>query len=167
MYRQKEKGTDLKNVMRGLRRKARDNARTPMPWDDSESAGFSTAEPWMKVNPDNKICNVAQQSRDDKSVLAFWKSVIKLRKEHPELVYGNLERLEFKGCEDKVFTYKRSLDGKTAFVVISFSTEPVEFDIDFRVGPALIESTNNSTGIITGNKVKLGGFEGGIYVVSE
>ena len=70
---------------------SRDNARTPMHWDDSENAGFTTGEPWLKVNPNYKRINLASQKDDPNSVYNFYRQLVQLRKNeayHETLVYG-------------------------------------------------------------------------------
>lgn len=78
---------DMSDVWDGLRRKARDHARSPMQWDDSTNAGFSltneqTAEPWMRVHDDHKEWNVAKQREQPDSVMSFWKAMLAFRKNH-------------------------------------------------------------------------------------
>ncbi len=90
--------------MAGLRRKARDNARSPFPvseaareetrgsdvsyfqWNASEQGGFTTGKPWMNINPDNKVCNAEAQIDKPDSVLSFYKQMIKVRKANHVLV---------------------------------------------------------------------------------
>lgn len=104
LERRKEMGgsadPDMSDVMLGINRKARDNARVPMPWDDTPLAGFTTGKPWMRVNEDNRVCNVAAQVNDKDSVLSFWKECIALRKSHPALNYGTFELVPARGSED-------------------------------------------------------------------
>lgn len=77
----------MTSIMAGLNRKARDNSRTPMPWtSEPEKVGFSTVTPWMKANPDNDVCNVEDQIKDENSVLQFWRRLIQMRKDRPILV---------------------------------------------------------------------------------
>lgn len=76
---------DMTDILSDLQRKARDNARTPVQWDDSDYAGFSPAgssAPWMKVNEDYKTWNVASQLHDKGSVFSFWREMLGFRKKH-------------------------------------------------------------------------------------
>jgi len=77
---------DMSAIRDGLQRKARDHARNPMQWDDSDHAGFSLkaggGKPWMRVHDDYKEWNVAKQQKSKDSVLAFWKEMIKFRKQY-------------------------------------------------------------------------------------
>ncbi|KAE8226684.1 hypothetical protein CF319_g769 [Tilletia indica] len=125
-----------KQVMMGIMRKARDNARTPMPWDDTPSAGFTSnpsTKSWMKVNPDNVSCNVASQLSDSSSVFHFWKRSIQLRKKHDVLVYGSYRVLDIpvqapgdgqRGSP--VFGFVREFEGEIAIFVGNFARERLE-----------------------------------------
>ena len=81
-----ERGMDRDEVMARMHRKSRDNARTPMQWDDSANAGFTTGEPWIKVNPNYPAINVAQALADPDSVFHYYRRLIRLRKEEPVVV---------------------------------------------------------------------------------
>ena len=106
---------------RGIKAKGRDNARTPMQWDAGENAGFSTAEPWIAVNPNYVNINAAAESKDENSVLNFYKQLIKLRNSTPALKYGTFRMLypEHK----QLFAYERSYAGNTYTVVCNLSRE--------------------------------------------
>ncbi len=73
-------------------RKARDNARVPMPWDDSKNGGFTTGEPWIMLNPDYKEINVASAMADPDSVYWYYRRLIELRK-HNDHAYGEFKLL--------------------------------------------------------------------------
>ena len=70
---------------------SRDNSRTPMQWNASSNAGFSTVAPWLKVNPNYQVINVALQEGDPDSVLNFYRRLIALRKAEPALIYGRYD----------------------------------------------------------------------------
>lgn len=78
----------MSDVLSGFQLKARDNSRTPVQWTkEKPSGGFSSsADTWMRVNPDFEFCNVEAQVDDDTSVLAFWKQALQVRKQYPVLV---------------------------------------------------------------------------------
>ena len=76
-------------VMELIRAKSRDNARTPMQWDDKPNAGFSEADPWIPVNPNYTKINVKRDLADPDSILNYYKKMIQLRKDYPVLVYGS------------------------------------------------------------------------------
>lgn len=106
---------------RGIKAKGRDNARTPMQWDGSENAGFSTDEPWIAVNPNYVTINAEAESRDENSVLNFCKQLIKLRNSTPAFINGTFRMLypEHK----QLFVYERSYEGRTYTVVCNLSRE--------------------------------------------
>lgn len=106
--------------------KSRDNARTPMQWDDSKNAGFTTGTPWIDVNPNYTKINAKEQIAREDSVFNYYKKLIALRKEYEIIVYGDYNLLL---PEDKdLFVYERSLDGKKFLVACNFSEKEREFD---------------------------------------
>lgn len=118
-------------MMRCLAYKSRDNARTPMQWDDSAYAGFSDVEPWIEVNGNYRQINAASQLADPNSVFHYYQKLIRLRKENPVIVYGHYELLD--ADNEAVFTYTREYEGKKLLCVCNFTGEdqkvqlPAEF----------------------------------------
>ena len=106
--------------------KSRDNARTPMQWDASENAGFTTGTPWIAVNPNYKKINVEDQLKREDSVFHYYQKLIRLRKENEIIVYGNYELLLPE--DENIFAYVRSLDGKKLLTVCNFSKSEQKFD---------------------------------------
>ncbi|MGL4336841.1 MAG: glycoside hydrolase family 13 protein [Turicibacter sp.] len=116
-----EQGHDEGLVRRHIGVTSRDNARTPMQWDSSENAGFSTAMPWIKVNENYKEINVAKQISDEDSLFNHYRQVIALRREgeyKDVIVYGDYELL----CADdeSIYAYSRSFEGKKIVIVSNF-----------------------------------------------
>lgn len=107
--------------------KSRDNARTPMQWDNTEHAGFTTGTPWIAVNPNYKEINAQIQTADPDSVFHYYKKLISLRKQYPVIVYGSYELL-LKDSEE-LFIYTRTLEHEKLLVVCSFSENPCSFQI--------------------------------------
>lgn len=106
---------------------SRDNARTPMQWDDSANAGFSSACPWIEVNPSYVSINAAQQVEDLDSVFSFYKKLILLRHSDMTMVYGKFSLLL---PDDKnLFVYTRTLGNSRILAVCSFSGDSVPFDV--------------------------------------
>lgn len=128
----KNEGGDLDYFLEGQKISARDNGRTPFQWDDSKNAGFTNGTPWIKVNPNYKKINVAAQDKDPNSVLNYFRRMIKLRKQLPELVYGKYELLD--KANEKIYAYTRTLDKKKVLVVLNFSTTNTTFDIPKNIG---------------------------------
>ncbi|HAX73871.1 MAG TPA: glucohydrolase, partial [Firmicutes bacterium] len=113
-----KKGYTHEEMMEAIWKNGRDNARTPVQWDNSENAGFTSAQPWLNVNPNYKEINVQAALEDKDSVFYHYKALIDLRKnsEFSDLiVYGNYELLL--PDHEQVFAYKRTHEGKTLLVV--------------------------------------------------
>ena len=106
--------------------KSRDNARTPMQWDASKNAGFTTGTPWIAVNPNYKKINVADQLKREDSVFHYYQKLIRLRKENEIIVYGNYELLLPE--DENIFAYTRTLDNQKLLVVCNFSKSEQRFD---------------------------------------
>jgi len=111
------KGRDPKEVLESLQLLSRDNSRTPMQWDDSEHAGFTTGTPWLKVNPNYKEINVKQALADPNSVYYYYKKLIQLRKQHAVMVYGTFR--DFSENDPYIYAYTRELDGVRWLIVLN------------------------------------------------
>lgn len=123
---------------------SRDNARTPIQWDDTENAGFSTGTPWMPVNPNYREINARAAMADPESVFHYYQKLIALRKQYPVIVYGGYQLL----LEDseELFAYIREYEGEKLLVVCSFTDKEVEFEIpkEFQGAQCLIANYENS-----------------------
>lgn len=106
--------------------KSRDNARTPMPWDTSENAGFTTGTPWLALNPNYNKINVADQLKREDSVFHYYQKLIKLRKEYEIIVYGKYELLL--PDDEHIFAYVRTLGNQKLLVVCNFSKTEQKFN---------------------------------------
>ncbi len=119
MYRERlEKGYDEKDVMQSIYAKGRDNARTPMQWDDSDNAGFTGGTPWIKVNPNYKQINAHNQMEDAGSIFRFYKKLIQLRKDYDVLVDGKYELLL--SNDPDIFAYTRENEHQKLLVICNF-----------------------------------------------
>ena len=98
-------GKDPMDHMHNVHKMGRDNARTPMHWSGDKNAGFSEAEPWIKMNPNYPDINVEDQERSTSSILNFYRKMIQFRKDNPTLVYGDYESLQ--NDHDKIYAYRR------------------------------------------------------------
>ena len=118
--------------------RSRDNARTPVQWDDSDHAGFTAGTPWIAVNPNYKEINAKAETKDPNSVFHYYKKLIALRKENPIMVYGRYEPM----LEDseELFVFTRTLDDKKLLVVCNFTDQETDFAIpeEFAGGSCLI-----------------------------
>ena len=114
-------------LIKCFQHRGRDNARTPMQWDDSENAGFTSGTPWIGVNPNYKVVNAKAQRQDPASVFSYYKKLIRLRKEHDIIVYGDFTLL----MEDSpaVFAYMRTLGEQKLLVLCNFTKEEQTIDI--------------------------------------
>ena len=125
--------------------KSRDNARTPMQWDASENAGFTTGTPWIAVNPNYKKINVADQLKREDSVFHYYQKLIRLRKENEIIVYGNYELLLPE--DENIFAYIRTLDNQKLLVVCNFSKSEQKFDFSgYENAKVLISNYNRDAG---------------------
>lgn len=134
-------GCDRESVLRSLRAKARDNARTPMQWNDSENAGFTQGKPWYRVNPNYPQINVENALADENSVFYCYQKLIKLRRENPIMVYGDYALLL--PDDENIYAYTRTYQDKTWLVICNFYKNSVEFFLN-GTGKVLISNYENS-----------------------
>jgi len=106
-------------MMRTVKLASRDNARTPMQWDETQNAGFTTGKPWLKVNPNHQSINVAENQTDPDSILAYYQKIIALRKAYPIIVYGDYQDLQ--KSHRKLYAYRRTYEGQELVVLCNFS----------------------------------------------
>ncbi|KLO05750.1 glycoside hydrolase, partial [Schizopora paradoxa] len=188
-----ENEVDMADVLTSFQKKSRDNGRTPVQWDESLNAGFSSGEPWIRVNDDYTEWNVARQVAEGaNSVLGFWKEAIRVRKMHDVLVYGDFELID--ETNEKVFAFWRRLDiadwerARTALVLLNFTDEvtKIRFPIPDTVGRWALEharlvlanyrsdeSSGETSSVVLESEeggghyanVRLEGYEGRIYVM--
>lgn len=110
---------------------SRDNARTPVQWDSSSQAGFTSGTPWLNVNPNYQTINVAAQEKDDNSVLSFYKKLIALRKNplyKDTLVYGSL--IPYRREQKNLMAYFRKNSGQTLLIIGNFQDAPQTLTLD-------------------------------------
>ena len=110
-------------IMRALRAKSRDNARTPMQWDASAQAGFTTGRPWIEVNPNHTLINAASQVGRSDSVFAHYRRLIDLRHELDVVVNGRFELLLPR--DERLFCFTRTLGDERLLVVANWSRRRV------------------------------------------
>ncbi|KAK9365190.1 glycoside hydrolase superfamily [Lipomyces kononenkoae] len=157
----------LDSAMSEIKKKARDHARLPFPWDASQFAGFSMVQPWMDVNPDYKDCNAAMQVDDPSSVFNYWRSILELRRKYKDvLVYGKFELVDPLNME--VCAYRRVCGSGTALVVTSFSDSFVLWKIPpetFRPGKVILSNYPD----IKGLQIELGlrPYEAFVYIYNN
>ena len=116
------RGADPVAVLDALRAKGRDNARTPMQWDASAHAGFTTGTPWLAVNPNHVEINAAAQVDDPGSVFSHHQALIALRHEDPVVAHGDFTMLL--PDDERVYAFERRLGDRRLLVVANLSGEP-------------------------------------------
>ncbi|WP_303217648.1 glycoside hydrolase family 13 protein [Enterococcus asini] len=156
-------GYSKEAILESINRKGRDNARTPMQWDDSENAGFTTGTPWLAVNPNYREINVAQALADENSLFYTYQKLIQLRKDHPLVVWGDFELLD---TAPELFAYVRRYEGQTWLVVGNFSNENLALDLPgYQVVETLIHNYPGEIGELTNRQ--LAPWEAMVVAVTE
>ena len=123
---------------------SRDNARTPMQWDDSENAGFTKGTPWIMLNPNYKEINVKSQINDDNSLLNFYKKLIALRKDEKykdTIVYGSFNALDAK--DENVMMFERINDEQKILVIANDSKEDKSILLPYNYSKILINNMDS------------------------
>ncbi len=121
----KEKGMTERDFMAIVRKVGRDNVRTPMQWDDTLNAGFTSAIPWIMVNPNYPELNVQNDLASDDSIYAFYREMIQFRKKHPCLVHGSYTDLA--PGHPELFAFRRVVENEQFLVLLNFSDNPLKF----------------------------------------
>lgn len=118
----------------------RDRSRTPIPWDESENAGFSTADPWLPLNPDWHLRNVATQDRDSNSLLSLYRRLLSLRRQYPALAIGNFEFV--KSSED-VLVYERQHGDERVVIALNLSeqSQPLSLPRNTSIAQVLLSTS--------------------------
>ena len=123
----KEEGGDLEQFIESHKLCARDNARTPIHWDDSAHGGFTSGTPWIQVNPNYVEVNAAAQEQDPDSELNYFRTLNQVRKNNLTLVYGAYDLLLPEHTQ--VYAYTRTLDEDKILVLLNFSSDTVTLNI--------------------------------------
>ena len=155
-------GFSEEEALRIVNRYSRDNARTPVQWDSSKNAGFTTGTPWLPVNPNYIKINVAEQEKDPESVLSYYKKLTALRK-NPEyketMVYGDF--VPFMAYEDRLMAFYRKGE-KTLLILGNYRKEERELELSAPVKKLVL---SNAEPRITGRKITLSGYEATILEI--
>jgi oligo-1,6-glucosidase len=120
------KGDDMDGFLEIIHRQGRDNARTPIHWDDTPNGGFTKEEPWIKVNPNYRKINIKAQESNLRSVLNYYRAMIEFRKGNPTLVYGDYACLYPE--HTKIYAYERWDEYSAYLVLLNFSDDDVRFE---------------------------------------
>ncbi|EGA69467.1 oligo-1,6-glucosidase [Vibrio sinaloensis DSM 21326] len=122
-----ESGVSHEHMLKAIHENGRDNARTPMHWDDSRNAGFTDGDPWIEINPNYPQINVAAALDDKHSIFYHYQQLVALRKAHPVIVYG--EFIPLLESHDKVFAYERKDSQQHIVVISNFSGDEVNIEL--------------------------------------
>ena len=146
MYKDRlSKGYTHDEIMESIYAKGRDNARTPMQWDNSENAGFTTGTPWLGVNKNYDEINAKQCLEDENSIFHHYRKLINIRKNNDTIIYGDYTLL----CpeDENIFAYTRELNGDKILVVCNFYDKEVTFNFngDFNHADILLSNYNDSS----------------------
>ena len=156
MYKERiARGFTHEEIMESIYAKGRDNARTPVQWDNTENAGFTTGKPWLKVNENYRDVNVENALKDKDSIFYHYKKLIDIRRNNESIIYGDYELLD---PEDKnIYAYRRRFNGDNILVVCNFYEKPVEFNFKGdcnRTPEILISNYKDSSIEITNLKLR-------------
>lgn len=146
----------------------RDEERTPMQWDETKNAGFSSGRPWLPVARDWRKVNVKIQSRDQNSILSFYKRLIWLRKATPTLQLGDYQSVET--STDRCFAYLRQKDGERYLILLNFSSRCLEIDLPLdlpREGELLLSTWGETEKKVLLKPLELRGNEGRLIKLSR
>ena len=128
MYKERRaQGYTHEELMESIYAKTRDNARTPMQWDTTEQAGFTTGKPWIKVNPNYTEINAAEQVDRENSIFNYYRKLIQLRKELPVLTDGKFTMLDMD--HNQIFAYLRDNGEDKLLVVCNFYGNTVDYAV--------------------------------------
>lgn len=118
-------GEDSKNVFSDIQDISRDNARYPFQWNDSEFAGFSKVEPWLKNNDNYELINVKNQVKDKESILNYYIKLIEIRKNENTLLNG---KTEYYNINKNIFSYKRILNNEIIYVFGNMTEKVIDYN---------------------------------------
>ncbi|UOF88610.1 alpha-glucosidase [Fodinisporobacter ferrooxydans] len=145
MFRERiQQGEETEHVMHSIHAKGRDNARTPMQWDDTENAGFGKGTPWLPVNPNYVSINARQQWSDPDSIFHYYQRLIQLRKQYELIVYGSYELIL--ADHPEIYAYTRKWKNEQILVILNFfaGTPVFEMPQDIRFAQPKLLISNYS-----------------------
>lgn len=149
------RGVPEESIVRSLAVKSRDNARTPVQWDATANAGFTTGTPWLTVNPNYTEINAEAAVADSGSVLHHYRRLIELRHTLPVVVHGDYRLLL--PADEQVFAYVRALSQERLLVVANLSGDPTVVDLgadgDLLAGEVLISTHDDGAAPVEGSLV--------------
>ena len=163
MYHERlEKGYSKDEIMKSIYAKGRDNARTPMQWDDLANAGFTTGTPWIKVNDNYDKINAKSQVDDPDSIFSCYKKLVQLRKDYPVFVDGKFTLLL--EDDENIFAYSRKNEEKTMIVVCNFFDKEIPMPLAKECGDMEVLISNYKD---TSDMSVLRPYEARMYIRTE
>lgn len=164
-YNEKIKNEDEKSLIERIKITSRDNARTPMQWDNNLNGGFSKATPWIDVNPNYKQINVKESVEDSNSIFNYYKELIKLRHNNDTIVYGDVKLIYPEN--ESIFAYTRNLEDEQLMVVLNFYENEIDFKIPDNIDIDKLEIilSNYKDKVIKNETIKLRPYEAIVYKV--
>jgi oligo-1,6-glucosidase len=153
---------DAAEYISHLRKTSRDHSRTPMQWDDSANAGFTSGpKAWLAVNPNYKEINAKQALADQNSIYNYFKKLLALRKRTLALIYGDYKDLDPQ--HPSVFVYTRTLGAEKVLVVLNLSKESLAYTLPEGIKAGQLSLSNSGTKEENVTTVNLKGWEARIY----
>ncbi|MDN4069615.1 alpha-glucosidase [Paenibacillus vini] len=165
---EKANGKSHEEIMPVIWKNGRDNSRTPMQWDDSDNAGFTTGKPWFGVNPNYREINAQKAMEDPGSIYQYYKKLIALRKAHPVAVYGTYDLILPEHA--RVYAYTRTLGREKLLVICNLFAEEAEIElpqgVDYASSKLLLSNVEvNQKQTIS--ELTLKPYEARVYLLSE
>lgn len=121
----REQGMSHEDIMAAIQQKSRDNSRTPMQWDATENAGFTSGTPWIAAASNHKNINVAEAMKDPDSILYYYKKLIELRKQYDVITYGDYELLL--ANHPRIWAYTRNTENEVLLTISNYYGEETEW----------------------------------------
>jgi oligo-1,6-glucosidase len=149
-----------------LRKTSRDNARTPIQWDNSSNAGFTTgAKAWLAVNPNYPTINAKAALADRDSIYHYYRSMIAVRGKTPALIYGAFKDID--PTNARVFAYTRTLGNDAYLIVLNFSKDEIEYEIPGGLTPEALQISNLGRTDAETTRLHLRPWEARVYKVTS
>lgn len=165
---EKANGKSHEEIMPVIWKNGRDNSRTPMQWDDSDNAGFTTGKPWFGVNPNYREINAQKAMEDPGSIYQYYKKLIALRKAHPVAVYGTYDLILPEHA--RVYAYTRTLGREKLLVICNLFAEEAEIELPQGVNYASLELLLSNVEVDrkkTISELTLKPYEARVYLLNE
>ena len=157
----KAEGGDVQQFLASHKITGRDNGRTPIQWDDTPNAGFTTGTPWLKVNDNYSEINVAQQEENPDSVLNYFRKMVRLKKENEVLIYGQYQDIAPE--HPQIYAFTRTLKQTTWLVVLNFSDQGVSFHLPDDLGSKSVVINNYDGYDLNDQVLEVKAFQGLVF----